>query len=292
MSALRAFEAAARLGSFQLAAQEMSLTPSAISYQIRNLETTLGQPLFVRQHRKVSLTSAGDILNQFVQRGFNELRNGAAAVQQVRNPRVLRMTCAPAFANAFLTHRIRAFELANPQLELQLVVAHSVMDLVADGLDVAIRFSINPPADLYAKEIADLAYTPICVPALAENLHTVDDLLQAKRVLVREHAQGWTNWFAGTGRTVAGGRELQVETLNVSVQAALDGLGISLLPRVIVASHLAAGRLVAPFDHDLISQYKYWFACRRGEEHTMKIRRIERWLRDEIKTPHLPPIAA
>lgn len=282
LGALRTFEMAARLGSFQQAAQELNLTPSAISYQIRVLEDALGQPLFIRQHRKISLTPAGLTLQHYVDRGFAELRSGAAAVKLVRDPNLVRVTSAPAFANAFLTHRISDFERRFPRLELQLVVAHSVLDLVANNLDVAIRFAVDPPSELHAEELAGLLYTPICTPALARDLKSVDDLARSTRIVIREHPAGWSDWAAQLGREECPGREMVVETMNVGVQGALDGLAVSLLPRVIVASHLAAGRLIAPFPENLVSRYRYWLVCRRGDEQVGKIRRFAGWLREEM----------
>jgi LysR family glycine cleavage system transcriptional activator len=289
LGALRAFDAAARLESFQLAAEELGLTPSAISHQVRQLEDLLGAALFVRQHRKVSLTPAGETLRDYCQRGFKELRNGIAAVRSVRNPRVLRVRAAPAFANAFLSHRLHAFERANPALDLRLVIAHSVLDIVADGLDIAIRLAINPPRDLWSEPLADLNYSPMCGPALAAKIGCVDDLAGATRVVVREFPQGWANWFDGMGRAPLG-RELHVETLNVAVQMALDGSGVSLLPRVIAARHLAEGRLVVPFeDKPMLSRSRYWLACRRGEETSAKVQRFTHWLRQEMREARAAP---
>lgn len=286
--ALRAFDAAARLGSFQLAAQELRLTPSAISHQIRQLEELLDQALFLRQHRKVSLTFSGETLREYCQRGFRELRNGIAAVRSTRNPRVLRVTAAPAFANAFLSNRLDTFERANPGLNLELMIGHSVMDLRADGLDVAIRLSIDPPSNLWSEAIAELSYTPVCVPALAARLSSVDDLAGATRIVVREFADGWANWSSGLGRASVG-RELHVETLNVSLQMALEGLGVSLLPHALVARHLSDGRLVAPFQQNLVSRSRYWLACRPGEETSMKVQRFAHWLHREMRSAGATP---
>jgi LysR family transcriptional regulator, glycine cleavage system transcriptional activator len=288
--ALRAFDAAARLGSFQLAAEELRLTPSAVSHQIRQLEDLLDTALFLRQHRKVSLTPSGETLREFSQRGFSELRNGIAAVRSTRNPRVLRVTAAPAFANAFLSHRLHTFERANPALDLQLVIAHSVMDLTADGLDIAIRLSADPPRRLWSEAIADLTYTPVCAAALAVDLCNVDDLAGATRIVVREFDQGWANWFSGLGYACIG-REVHVETLNVAVQMALDGLGVALLPQAIVARHLSERRLVAPFQHTIVSKSRYWLACRRGEETSKKVQRFAHWLHGEMQSAGALPVA-
>lgn len=290
LSSLRAFEAAARLGSFQQGAHELGLTPSAISYQIRNLEETLGASLFVRQHRKIALTEAGRTLYKYVHRGFNELRNGAAAVRAVRTANVLRVTAAPAFANAFLSHGLRTFEKANPRLEVQLVVAHRVLDLAAEGLDIAIRFASAPIPDAHCVELATVSYTPVAAPRIARALGDLRDLQTTPLIRVREHDAGWRDWFQqhhDVGRPACA---LEVETMNVAVQAALDGQGVALLPRVIVARHIQAGTLAAPFDSDLQSENRYWLVCRRGDQDVPKIRRFAKWLSAEIERSTLRPL--
>lgn len=283
LSALRAFEAAARLGSFQRAAEEINLTPSAVSYQVRNLEAHLRQALFIRQHRKVVLTEAGLNLSAHASLAFRELERGVAAVQLKRDPHVLRVTAAPAFANAFLTHGVDDFELSAQGVQLQLVVAHSVMDFAADALDVAVRFAPEPPKGLHAEDLMAVAHTAVCTPEIAATLcHGPDALASVTGIYVREHADGWPDWLAGAGLTKPL-RELHVETMNVGIQSALDGLGVALAPRAIVAEHLRRGRLVAPFNHDLISRNHYWLVSRESEKDSAKVRTFTRWLRGRVQ---------
>lgn len=284
LAALKAFEAAARLGSFQAAAQALHLTPSAVSHQIRGLEQEFGQPLFARRHRKVELTEAGRTLEGFVARGFEELRRGAAALRQDRRAHVLRVSAAPAFAAAFLTHRIEAFEQAHKGLELRLEVTHAVVDLDTEAIDVAVRLGATTPSDLFSELIMPIVAGPVCAPEMAARLKTPADLEQVTRLCISQDPRGWRPWLraAGLDEDSPPGRELWFETLNVAIQGALDGLGVALAPLTLAAQHMATGRLVAPFEETVRSRFDYRLVCRRGEEGFPKIARFRRWLKAEL----------
>lgn len=287
--ALKAFEAAARLGSFQAAAQVLHLTPSAVSHQIRGLEVDFGQPLFTRKHRKVELTEAGRTLQAYVTRGFDELRRGTAALRQDRQANVLRVSAAPAFAAAFLTHRIDAFERAHRGLELRLEVSHAVVDLDAGGIDAAVRLVTAAPADLHSELLLPIVAGPVCTPELAARLASPADLHQVTRLCISQDPRGWRPWLraAGLAEDPGPGRELWFETLNVAIQGALEGLGVALAPLTLTAHHIQTGRLVAPFAETVRSRFEYRLVCRRGEAALPKIARFRRWLAAE-----LAPVAA
>jgi LysR family glycine cleavage system transcriptional activator len=284
LAALKAFDAAARLGSFQQAAQALHLTPSAVSHQIRGLELEFGQPLFSRRHRKVELTEAGRTLQAYVARGFEELRRGAAALRQDRRPNVLRISAAPAFAAAFLTHRIEAFEAAHKGMELRLEVSHAVVDLGVEAIDAAVRLLTAPPADLHSELLIPIVAGPVCTPELAARLKTPADLAQATRLCISQDPRGWRPWLraAGLDEDVPPGRELWFETLNVAIQGALDGLGVALAPLTLTAQHVQAGRLATPFRQTVRSRFEYRLVCRRGEAELPKIARFRRWLTSEL----------
>ena len=281
LETLRAFEAAARCGSFQQAAEEIGLTPSAISHRIRALEHAVGQPLFVRQHRKVVLTAAGTALRDHVARGFRELERGVAAVTRSNDPHVLRVTAPPGFAAAFLTPAIDAFERA-AGMEVHLLVGHSVMDFTADAIDVAIRFAIAPPPDLHSETLLPLCYAPACTPALALRLRSPADLADVGRIVVRGQSGLWRDWFAGAGVAAPSGRELHVEAVNLAVHSAMEGAGVALLPVGVIGRQIATGQLALPFAHRLASRDRYWLACRKRDAGSARIRLFTRWLRAQI----------
>lgn len=283
----RAFEAAARLGSFQAAARAIHLTPSAISHRIRSLETFYGVALFVRGHRRVELTEAGRALQASVARAFLELQRGAAALRQARDPSILKVTAAPAFANAFLTRRIQAFESATPGLELQLEASATVVDLEASGADVAVRLSAERPADVDAERILPLVAGPVCTPALATVLRR-EGWPGVTRLRLRLDPKGWDAWFARAGVDGAPGRELWCDSLNDAMQAALEGAGVALAPLALATPHLRTGRLEAPCAETVRSKLSYWLVSRHGEARTGKVARFRRWLKAELAEAEAP----
>lgn len=282
LTALKAFEVAARQGSFQSAAKFLHLTPSAVSHQIRSLEKELGQPLFVRGHRKVELTEAGRTLELFVARGFEELRRGATALRQDRPAHVLRVTAAPAFASTYLTHRIEAFEAANAGFELRLDITHASADLDLEPIDVAIHLGRTPPPGRHSDLLTPVMAAPVCAPAMAERLRTPADLREAMRLCVEEDPRGWRAWL----RTVdmdgeEPGEELWLNSLSTAIESAIDGRGLALAPLTLVAQHVQDGRLVIPFPQTVRSRFNYRLVCRSGEENLPKIARFREWLKAE-----------
>lgn len=283
LSALRAFEAAAREGSFQAAAESLRLTPSAVSHQIRSLELDFGQPLFQRRHRKVELTDAGRTLQAYVTRGFDELRRGAAALRQDRRATVLRVSAAGAFATAFLAHRIGDFEARHPGLEVRLELSQALVDFDLEPIDVGIRLGFAAPPNLFSEQVLPITAGPVCTPELAAKLTSVDDLASSTRISITQDPKGWRAWFRAAGRPDApAGREVWFDNLMTALQAAVDGVGVVQAPLPLVAHHLQSGRLVAPFDVTMRSKQAYRLVCRRGEEDLPKVARFRRWLKAEL----------
>ena len=283
LSALRAFEAAARAGSFQTAAEALRLTPSAVSHQIRLLELEFGQPLFLRRHRRVELTEAGRILQTYVVRGFDELRRGAAALRQDRAAGTLRVSAAGAFATTFLAPRIADFEQRHPDLRLRLELSQSLVDFDVDPVDVGVRLGFAAAPNLFSEVVLAFTAGPVCTPGAAEGLETIDDLATAPRISISQDPRGWRAWFRAAGHGgAAEGREVWHDNLQTAIQAAVDGVGVVLAPLPLVAHHLQAGRLVRPFPITVRSKQSYRLVCRRGEEDLPKIARFRRWLKREL----------
>jgi len=275
---LRAFEAAARLGSFQAAARAIHLTPSAVSHRIRALEARLGHALFVRGHRRIELTEPGRLLQAHVAAAFLELQRGVAALRSARDPAVLKVSAAPAFANAFLIPRLTAFEAMNPGLELHLEASATIADLDSAGLDAAIRLSAAPPAGLDAERLMRLVAGPVAIPAMAERLRTVG-WAGVTRLCLRLDPRGWRPWFTAAGIGNPLGRELWYDSLNDAVQAGLEGAGVVLAPLSLAAPYLRTGRLEALSEVTVTSRLSYWLVCRPGEARAGKIARFRRWMK-------------
>lgn len=161
LTALRAFEAAARHMSFSKAAAELFVTPAALSYQIKQLEEHLGTPLFVRMNRAVDLTEAGRVLQPGTADGFNQLRDAVRSVVRLRDDAALTITAGPAFTAKWLAPRFFRFANKHPEVELRFVATLRIMDFQRDGIDAAIRFGHAIADDEFAEVLAGEWITPV-----------------------------------------------------------------------------------------------------------------------------------
>ena len=279
VASLRAFEAAARLGSFQEAAHEIHVTPSAVSYQIRNLETALGRRLFIRQHRKVVLSACGKALHTDVARAFKLMDDAVMRISQDRDPKEITVTAPPTFASGLISAGIARFEEENRGYSLSLRVSHAVQDVESEGIDVGIRYSVAMPTGVHAEKLFNVHYVPVATPE-------VSDLIvqggKFARIVVKQETSLWDEWFDRYGKHEWTSHVVSVETMNVSVQSATEGLGVALVPVELIGRHLAAGRLVTVSPHLLPSMNAYWFTCRIGAAEEAKIRRFRGWLTEQI----------
>lgn len=166
LTALRAFEAAARHMSFQAAAAELAVTPTAISHQIRELETACGTALFRRRPRPLSLTHAGARLYPVLQASFDAMEAGIAALREAEERRPLRVTTTNAFAHRWLVPRLPLWRAGHPGCALEVIGTDAVLDLRAGQADIAIRYARIPPPELLSREIMRDRFWPMCSPSL------------------------------------------------------------------------------------------------------------------------------
>lgn len=275
-AALRAFEAAARHVSFRRAAEELRLTESAVSHQVRHLEETLGLKLFERHPRGLSLTEAGSRYFAVVREALDriasatvELQGGAAAT--------LRVSALTAFAVGWLIPRLKAFQARHPNLDLDLQTSDRVVDLRREKIDVALRYGSGPWPGLQAVELVAETLQPLCAPALAAGLREPADLLRQPLLRNTQHPEEWGLWLAGVGLAAPeGGPGFESSTL--VLEAATQGLGVALGRRPLSARKLAAGELVAPFPRTVASGKAYWFVCLPEAGDRPAVARFRDWL--------------
>lgn len=284
ISALRSFEAAARLRSFQAAADELNLTPSAISHQIRRLETNLGQALFVRTHRKVDLTAAGQTLQGYVTRGFAEFSRGIHAISDATRAAELRVSVAPTFAAAYLTPRIEQFERFNPSLRLRLDMSQNLVDFEHGDFDAVIRMSARPPSGLFAEPVSKVRVAPVCSPMIGAKLRSVAGLRQFTRIIISQAPDAWARWHRAFGREdQKPRREVRFDPMTAGLQAAIDGVGVMIAPVDVIRKQVQEGRLMLPFDQIYETTSIYRFLCRKGDETLPKIVRFRNWLHQAVR---------
>lgn len=277
LPAIRAFEAAARLGSFTRAADELHMTQAAVSYQIKQLERRLGLGLFHRQPRQVVLTPAGHRLAPAVLDAFKQLRTAfAQAIERVETE--LAITALPTIASAWLVPRLGAFQLTHPRLAVRLDTAVELVDLNRGEFDVGIRIGAGEWPGLDADFLLPSLFTPLCSPALRERLRTPADMLALPR-FGRE--RWWRTWFAAAGLadadlTAKPGVELDVE--QHAVTAAIAGHGVALSSPLFFEQDIAAGRLLQPFELVVRDQRDYWLTYPTTLRTSEKIRAFRAWL--------------
>jgi LysR family glycine cleavage system transcriptional activator len=303
--ALRAFEAASRHGSFKDAARELGLTPTAISHQVKRLETRLGLALFVRLHRALQLTPAGETLATEAQAAFLRLEQlldtlrlqGRAAGRDS-----LTVSCVPSFATKWLAPRLHGFQAAHPHIGLRIAADEALVDLRRDRIvDVALRYGPGPyGAGLHAERLWQAGeIVAVSAPALAKDRALRTPAGLARQMLIRtaspaarssakhppSHAD-WPAWLAAAGvpldkalRKALDGPVFSASQL--AIEAAMAGRGIALAPAVLVERDIQAGRLLRLFDVSVPDPNSFWIVCRADRMTESRVRAFRRWIKRE-----------
>lgn len=293
LTALRAFDAAARHMSFAKAADELNVTPAALSFQIKSLEEHLGAPVFRRLNRAVELTEAGAALSQGAAEGFQMLATAWRAAQRTQDTQTLTVTAGPAFTAKWLAPRLYEFARSHPEVELRFAAGLHHMDLARDNVDVAIRFSNVSTPDLYALPLAEEWVMPVMTPALAAQYPTVESLHHAPIIFddsigFLPHPMGWSDWFTAMGEPFSPIHGPRFSQADHALDAALAGVGVVLGRRALVVKDLDEGRLVAPFQTALTTGAQFSFLCLKGMENRPQIAVFRNWILEEIaKTAHI-----
>jgi len=280
LSALRIFEAAARLRSFTRAAEELGVTQAAVSWQVKALERRLGQPLFRRLPREVALTAAGESLARASSEAMNLLRAALSDLSE-QEEGVLSITTLQSFATQWLAPRIGAFQLAHPKIAVRLDTSSHFVDVRNEGVDVALRSGTGEWAGLESHYLFSSAVTPLCAPGLKATLGGLAapaDLLTAP--LIGAHEE-WSDWFVAAGVTTPLARtsgRLIADLQTIEVGSALAGQGVALGSPMLYAPEIAQGRLVRPFQTSMAVTAGYWLAYARDRHRAPKIAAFRDWL--------------
>ena len=257
LPALRAFEATARLGSAQRAAEELSVTPTAISHQLRALEQWLGTALFVRQPRRLVPTAAAHELRQVASEAFDRIAWVTDKLRARPQRHTLTLSTTPAIACLLLTHT-GALRAAQPELDLRIHATHEPVPLDGVIADMAIRYGSGQWPGLVAEHLVDNRFVPACSPSLALRRRTAlpkHTLLHFLPLGARSSPSDWSAWQRAAqvpGLDVTAGPVFHDETHVIA--AALAGQGVGLMSQALIARELAEGRLVRPFGPDLPGQ--------------------------------------
>ncbi|NNJ69416.1 MAG: transcriptional regulator GcvA [Boseongicola sp.] len=286
LTALRAFDAAARHMSFAKAADELNVTPAALSFQIKSLEDHLGAPVFRRLNRAIELTEAGQALVPGTRDGFAALTGAWRGAQRVTDTSTITVTAGPAFTAKWLAPRMFEFAQAHPEIELRFTATLRLLDFARDDVDVAIRFGMPHDEDAFARSIINEWVTPMMSPELAETIRKPEDLANATLlhqddVTFLKPSIQWPAWFAaaGLGTPPTGG--LRFSQADHALDSALTGTGVVLGRVSLAARDLAEGRLVMPFDLSLTTEAHYRLICANGSEKRPHIKTFLDWIESQ-----------
>jgi LysR family glycine cleavage system transcriptional activator len=291
--ALRTLEAAARHLNFTRAADELGLTPAAVSHQIKELEDQLGMALFARTSRTVRLTEAGTVLFEASAEAIDLLNRAVSRAQKLaRGQSLLKVTADAHFAAKWLMRRIDGFRAIRPDIELRFDISYEVRDFDSDDVDVGIRFGAGKYPGLAADRLFDNVLIPVCSPALLRNgppLKEPRDLFNHRLVHIEWSRQGvtwpnWRMWMAAAGiDDFDDSRTLVFGTSSDAVQAAIDGSAVALADFAMVAHDLSEGRLVQPFELGvrMAPEFAYFLVYPQASADDPRIVAFRDWILDE-----------
>ena len=294
LRSLRAFNAAARHLSFTKAADEMGVTPAAISHQIKELEDQIGVALFTRTSRSMVLTREGDILSTAAAESLETLARAVKRIKRLENRKVLKVSASPSIAAKWLVPRLDRFLDQAPGAEVRVDVSTTALDFERDDVDIAIRFGQGRYPGLKSDLLFMDKIFPVCSPRIITKekpLAQPKDLLRHTLIHLDYEAQGifwpnWKMWMLAAGITdFDDKRGLHFGQTSLTVQAAIDGHGVALGDSNLVADDLASGRLVKPFELSLRapSQFAYHVVSPLDTSQNPLVEAFRQWALSEAK---------
>lgn len=294
LNALRAFEAAARHLAFTHAAEELNVTPAAISHHIKGLADYLGVALFHRSKGSLMLSEAGHRLAPGLTRGFRELARAVETVGEHDEGAPLVVSAAPTFASMWLLPRLERFRRRHPEIEVRLDASPDIVDFTREAIDVAIRYGAGGYDDVLSERLFTETVSPVCSPSLLTGtppLRTPEDLRDHTLLHVEWNTLGellpcWRMWLLAAGvEDVDPGRGPRFNYGGLAVQSAIEGHGVALASDILVADHLAAGRLVKPFEVSVkgAGEFAFYVVAPERAWRKRRVAAFRKWLQEEAR---------
>lgn len=291
LNALRAFEAAARHMNFSRAADELSVTPGAVSQQIQNLEEYIGSPLFKRTPKGLLLTDAAQTALPALREAFDRLAEAASLLTAADDGRRLTVSAAPSFAAKWLVPRLGRFEEAHPQVDVWLSAGFELVDFTSGEVDLAVRYGRGAYPGLEVVRLLGETVSPVASPGLLEQnpLETLDDL--KNHVLLHDGSPDaddscpdWAMWLAARGvKGVDGARGPRFNQSSLVIEAAAGGRGVALAKQTLAQEDLDAGRLVQPFDIETAVDFAYYIVYPKAKGRLAQVKAFIAWLIQEAE---------
>ncbi|OQX34465.1 MAG: transcriptional regulator [Candidatus Sedimenticola endophacoides] len=289
LNALRCFEAAARLGSFNAAAGELCVTPSAISHQIKTLEAFLGSALFRREKRRTLLTGAGRKYLSSITHALDEIDTATRRLISSPNSSAVNISVVPGFLTRWLVPRLRDFQEHYPDVELRLSASTASVDFQRSDIDMAIYFGRGEWEGVEIHYLRSVSLRPVCSPHLLRGPHPLRspaDLQHHTLLHVANRAREWDQVLEMEGLSSAIARKsLTLSSTALALSAAIEGAGVALSDRRMIERELEYGQLVIPFDIRFETKNAFYLVYQQGRPLTYGMQCFSDWLRDEIGQP-------
>lgn len=287
LNTLRGFEAAARLGSFSLAAAELCVTPSAVSHQVKSLEEHLGVPLFRRDRRRVVPTAAGEKYLAAVEHALDEIDIATRRLVAAPNSGAVNISVAPAFLTRWLVPRIRDFQARHPDVELRLSASMGVVDFAHSDTDMAIYFGTGDWSGVEARYLKGVTLVPVCSPRLLEGsggLNSPEDLRNQTLLRVSSRPDEWKEILdrAGIDRSSIQ-RTMTFSSTSLALSAAIEGAGVALTEISLVERELEYGQLVVPLELKLETRNAFYLVHQKGRQLTYGMQSFYDWVFEQVR---------
>ncbi len=283
LNSLRLFEASARLLSFKNAAEELLLTPSAVSHGIQSLEDWLGAPLFLRTTKGLVLSEAGSTYIPIVRQALDLLASGSAKIINKHSLGQLSISVAPTFGARWLLPRLHKFRELHPGIHIVIDTSHERVELSDAGVDLAIRMGRGNWQGVIADKLIAEEMVPVCAPSIYDRVRDLADIEQAPLIHVTSASEDWAVWASQTGRTAPDTADgLRFDTFQMAFQAACQGLGVVIGRKPLVNPELASGSLVEVWE-PVFSNTSYWLVGAESRADDPRIVAFRSWILQEVK---------
>ena len=283
LNSLRLFEASARLLSFKNAAEELLLTPSAVSHGIQSLEDWLGAPLFIRTTKGLVLSEAGSTYIPIVRQALDLLASGSAKIVNKHRLGQLSISAAPTFGARWLLPRLHKFRELHPEIHIVIDTSHERAELSDAGVDLAIRMGRGNWQGIIADTLLAEEMVPVCAPSIRDRVRELADIEQAPPIHVTTASEDWAVWAAETGRPSPDpSKGFRFDTIHMAFQAACQGLGVAIGRKPLVTPELESGSLVEIWE-PVFSNTSYWLVAAETRSDDPRIVAFRSWILEEVK---------
>jgi LysR family transcriptional regulator, glycine cleavage system transcriptional activator len=283
LGGLRAIEAVARLGNLAKAAEELGVTPGAVSQQLLKAELNLGSQLFLRHPKGLSPTLRCEELLPHLALGMLELSK-AVAIAGRQHSDVLVVSVAPVFASKWLVWRIGDFSAQHPDIGIRLDATNALVDPNSSDVDICIRVGRGDWPNMVSTKVMDQLVFPVCSPEIAAGLNDPQDLASVPIIRDQSAMFGWSTWLGPTGLDDAIlGKGPVFSDASLCLDAAVAGLGVFLGWDSLAQDALKSGRLVAPFHGKFPSGFAFWLVEGQSKRKTRSVCTFETWLSDRLR---------